>query len=173
MTIRRIALALLLTILIIPAVPAQQPPTPGILPPAQIQQLMPPSVFFQGQTATVQIRNSFGVRFPSGGILLAGLVDTGGYSTAVRGRYQFYLLTDTAIALGTKQLTPGAYGCGFMPDGTLLVMDLGGNDLFHIPITHDPAYPRPRPLQIVAGPTPEEFRLYLGRDYIAFHQATK
>jgi hypothetical protein len=169
MTLTRICLALLLTT---PCL-AQQTPTPGVLPPAQVQQLMPPSVFFKGQTATTQVRNSFGVRFANGGLVLAGLVDTGGYSTAVRGRYQFYLLNDTPIELGLSHLPPGAYGGGFLPDGTLLVMDLGGNELFRIPITHDPDLRRPRPLQIVPGSTPEVFRLYLGRDYVAFHPTGK
>ncbi len=171
MMLVRYALALLL---VLPCAAQQvSTPTQGVLPPAEIQQLMPPSVFFQGQSATTQIRNSFGVRFPDGGLTLAGLVDTGGYSTAIRGRYQFYLLLDTAIEFGSRKLTPGAYGCGFLPDGALLVMDLGGNDIFRMPILHDAALPRPRPLQIISGPAQGEFRLYLGRDFITFHQLRK
>jgi len=130
-----------------------------------MQKLMPPSVFFQGQTATTQLRNSFGVRSGKGGLVLAGLVDTGGYSTAVRAKYQFYLLSDTAFEIAGKKLTPGAYGCGFVQEDFLL-MDLGGNELFRGHLSHDPAMPRPRPLQILSGKSPGEFRLYLGRDFV-------
>lgn len=139
------------------------PHTVGVLSGAEVERLMPPTVFFQGQSASVQIRNAFGVRLPNGGIVLAGLVDTGGYSTALRDKYQFYLLTDTAVELGGKKISPGSYGCGFF-ESKLVVMDLGGNELYRGTVTHDEPMPRPRPLQIVAEKG-NEFRLYLGRDY--------
>jgi hypothetical protein len=137
----------------------------GILSVADTQRLMPPSVFFQGQTATVQIRNSFGVRFKGGGLVLAGIVDTGGYSSAVQQKYQFYLLSDTAFELNGKRFTPGAYGCGFW-EKNVLVMDLGANELYRSPVSRDDAMTRPRPLQIVAGKAADEYRLYLGRDFV-------
>ena len=145
-------------------------PPAGVLPPAAVQQLMPPSVFFSSQTATTQIRNSAGIRFSDGRIALAGLVDTGGYSTGIRERYQFYVLTDAVLELDGKRLTPGSYGAGFV-NGQMLVMDLAGNELFHVPITHDAGLTRPRPLQIVAEGSGEGYRLYLGRDYVALHRA--
>jgi len=165
-----IALALLLTVPCM-AQPVKTVAEPaGVLSVTEIQRLMPPSVFFQGQTATTQLRNSFGVRFANGGLLLAGMVDTGGYSTSIRDRYQFYLLSDTSFEVDGKKLSPGAYGCGFVKDG-FLVMDLGGNELRSTPVTHDEAMTRPRPLQIQAGKSPDEFRLYLGRDFITIHQS--
>jgi hypothetical protein len=137
----------------------------GVLAVAETQRLMPPAVFFQGQLATVQMRNSFGVRFTNGGLVLAGMVDTGGYSSAIRDKYQFYLLSDTAFEIEGKKFSPGSYGCGFGQDG-LLVMDLGGNELFRKPVTPDASMTRPRPLQMQAGKSPDEFRLYLGRDFV-------
>jgi hypothetical protein len=145
------------------------PPMPGVLSATEVQRLMPTSVFFQGQTATVQIRNSFGMRFRDHGLLLAGLVDTGGYSSAIRDRYQFMLLADTAFEVNGKRLGPGAYGCGFLSDG-LLVMDLGGNDLVKTPTAKDPGMARPRPLQMTAGKTADEVRLYLGREFVTIRQ---
>jgi hypothetical protein len=143
-------------------------PPPGVVSAMEIQKLMPTGVFFQGQTATVQIRNSFGMRFPGGGLTLAGMVDTGGYSSAIRDRYQFYLLTDTPIEIAGKKLAPGSYGCGFLADG-LLVMDLGGHDLFKTATTKDAGMARPRPLQMTSG-TANEVRLYLGRDFVTIRQ---
>ncbi|MEO6801791.1 MAG: hypothetical protein ABI197_00955 [Granulicella sp.] len=148
--------------------PAQ--PTVGVLSVTEVQSLMPTEVFFQGQTATVQIRNSFGVRFRDHGMVLAGLVDAGGYSSAIRDRYQFYLLADTAIEIGGKRLGPGAYGCGFLRDGMLL-MDLGGHDQLKAATANDAGMTRPRPLQILSGKTAEEYRLYLGRDFVVIRQA--
>jgi hypothetical protein len=139
----------------------------GVLSAAEVERLMPGSVFFQGQSATVQTRNSFGVRFGGGRIMLAGLVDTGGYSSAIRDKYQFYLLSDTSIEISGKRLPPGAYGCGFVQD-ELVVMDLGGNEVWRRPVAHDAAMARPRPLQIVAAGMAGEFRLYLGRDFVTF-----
>lgn len=162
----RLALVLLLALPCIAQANRAAPTTTGVLSSAELQQLMPPAVFFQGQLATTQIRNSFGARFTGGGLVLAGLVDTGGYSTAVRNRYQFYLLNDTPVQIGDKKITPGAYGCGFVQEGTLLIMDLGGNDLLRLPIQHDTSIQHPRPLQMLPGEKPDEVRLYLGRDYV-------
>jgi hypothetical protein len=165
MKIARIALVVLLTV----AGRAQESrpvaASAGVLSVAETQRLMPPSVFFQGQSATVQMRNSFGVRFTNGGLVLAGMVDTGGYSSALRDKYQFYLLSDTAFEIEGKNFSPGSYGCGFVQD-SLLVMDLSGNELFRKPVTHDASMTRPRPLQMQAGKSPDEFRLYLGRDFV-------
>ena len=147
-----------------PAVAASDK-APGILAPAAVQQLMPPSVFFAGQSATVQIRNAGGLRFPDGKVELAGLVDTGGYSTSVREKYQFYFITEAPLDAGGKHLAPGAYGCGFV-SGKFLVMDIGGGDLFQTATTSDSALKRPRPLQVVMGDGPDEFKIYLGREYV-------
>ena len=170
---RPVRLLIMLCCAIALALPAQESPIPhtaGVLPSAEVERLMPPSVFFSGQSATVQIRNSAAIRFAGDGITLAGLVDTGGYSSGVRDRYQFYLLTDTAIEAGGRRIVPGAYGGGFLSDGFLL-MDLGGHELLRLPVTADPSMKRPRPLQFVAGPEAGEYRLYLGRAYVSLKQA--
>ena len=45
--------------------------------------LFPDKVFFRGQSATVQGRNSGGVRYADGFLVLAALVDNSGYSTGI------------------------------------------------------------------------------------------
>lgn len=152
------------------AVVVAQPPkttmmAPGVVSAADMQRLMPASVFFQGQVATVQMRNSFGISFRSGGLVLAGIVDTGGYSSAIQNKYQFYLLSDSTFQINGKKFSPGSYGCGFL-NKNILVMDLGGNEVYRGPVTHDEAMTRPRPLQIVPAVSPDEFKLYLGRDFV-------
>ncbi len=154
-----------------PAAAAEAKPL-GVLRNAELDKLIPPSVYFQGQSATVQVRNSGGVRFPGGLVMFTVKVDTGGYSTAVKERYQDYLVTETPLLLGEgadqKKLAPGAYGIGFVNEG-LLVMDIGGHTIFTLPTPTDSALRRPSPLQVLAHDA--AFRIYSGRTYITFTPA--
>jgi hypothetical protein len=146
--------------------------TDTILHPADLDALIPPSVFFRGQTATVQKRNSGGVHFAGGPFMFAVKVDTGGYSTSIQEKYQTYFITETALNIGGHTLPPGAYGVGFIANDKFLVMDLGGNDLFTAASQHDEGMSRPTPLQVQADPT-HGYRLYSGRDFIVFNRSAK
>lgn len=136
----------------------------ALLTPTQVQALFPATVYFGGQTTTVQMRNTGGVRWSEGKQTLFGMVDSGGYSSGVRDRYQFYILSDVPIEIGGKRLPAGAYGAGFLASG-FEVMDLGGMEIFHAAVMHDAGMKRPRPLQVTASGD-DHYRLYLGRDYI-------
>lgn len=148
---------------------AAAPAKPGVLTAADVQQLMPPAVFFAGQSATVQLRNSGGIRFGDNKLALAGLVDTGGYSSSVRDKYQFYLITEVPLDAGGKRIAPGAYGCGFV-GGRFLVMDIGGGDLLQTATATDSAMKRPRPFQIMAGTEEGEFRIFSGREFVTLRR---
>lgn len=139
----------------------------GVLNANQIQALFPAAVYFSGQTATVQLRNAGGVRWSEGKQTLFGMVDASGYSTGMRDRYQFYILSDVPIDIAGKRLPAGAYGAGFLTDKGLEVMDMGGTELFHAAVKHDAALQRPRPLQVTDAGS-GRYRLYLGRDYVDF-----
>ncbi len=76
--------------------------------------LLPGTVFFRGQSAPIQARNSSGVQFTKDSLLLVTLVDTAGYSSALQEKYQAYLITETPIDIEGHRLIPGAYGCGFL-----------------------------------------------------------
>jgi hypothetical protein len=96
------------------------------------------------------------------------MVDTSGYSTEVRAKYEGFFITDSPVTLGGSDVAVGAYGFGFSNDGKLNLLDLGGNQILSVPTTKDSALRRPRPLMMTkAG---EEIRFYSGRDYavIAF-----
>jgi hypothetical protein len=116
----------------------------------------------------VQMRNSSGVRWAQSKQTLFAMVDVSGYSSAVRSKYQFYILTDEPVQIADHTLSPGAYGAGFLDSGGLVVMDLGGNELFHSAYSSDPELKRPRPLQVVAESNRGEYRLYLGRNFVSF-----
>lgn len=139
----------------------------GVLNATQIQASFPATVYFSGQMTTVQMRNAGGVRWSEGKQTLFAMVDAGGYSSGMRERYQFYILTDVPVEIGGKHLPAGAYGAGFLANEGLEVMDLGGTELFHAPVQHDSAMQRPRPLQVTPGGN-GHYRLYLGRDYVEF-----
>ncbi|HUJ31161.1 MAG TPA: hypothetical protein VLY23_07760 [Candidatus Acidoferrum sp.] len=131
--------------------------------------IFPERVFYQGKTAPTELRNTGGIRFADGATFLAGLVDNSGYSTAVKEKYQAYLLSEVPLQFGDQEVKAGAYGAGFV-SGFFVVTDLGAHDLFRVPAQHDAAMKRPIPLQVVAGPTAGTYRLYHGRDYVEFHR---
>src|SRR5712691_940402 len=128
--------------------------------------LFPERVFFRGQTAPVQARNSGGVRFADDFYVLAGMVDNSGYSTGIREKYQAYLINEVTLEIGGQTLKPGAYGIGFINGGKFVVMDLGANDVLEASSQKDTEMKRPVPLQVVPSTTAGSYRLYAGRDYV-------
>ncbi len=88
--------------------------------------IFPDQVFFRGQVAPVQMRNTGGIRFGDDFYVLAGLVDNSGYSTSIRQKYQGYLITEVTLEMGGQKLAPGAYGVGFIAGNRFVVMVLGG-----------------------------------------------
>lgn len=147
------------------------PPKEGILKAADVgTKLFPEKVFFKGQNATVQARNSAGVRYSDGSLTLAALVDASGYASGIKEKYQGYLLTEVPLTIGGQNLKPGAYGFGFLEGDKFLVMDLGANDVFQVSSTKDTEMKRPVPFQFVAGSTAGTYRLYKGRDYVEFQR---
>jgi hypothetical protein len=140
-----------------------------VLKPADMQKMIPASVYYCGQTATTQARNSGGVKFADGLYVLATMVDTSGYSTAIATKYQAYFITETAIKIGGEDLAAGIYGIGFIADNKFVVTDVGGHDLLTVNSGDDEDMKRPTPLQIVADPA-GGFRLYGGRRYVHFNR---
>ena len=97
--------------------------------PEDVQKLFPSAVYYCGQTAPVQLRNSGGVKFADGHYVLASLVDTSGYSTGIKEKYQGYLIAEVPLKIDGKRLPAGAYGIGFVGGNKFVVTDLGGNDV--------------------------------------------
>jgi hypothetical protein len=133
--------------------------------------VLPATVFFRGQTAGVQARNSAGLKFADGALMLTAVVDTSGYSSAIQQSYQAYLLTEVPLMVGDKVLPAGAYGYGFVAGGKVVVMDIGGHEVLRAMTTSDAALARPTPLQILPDAAPGRYRLYLGRSYVTIAAA--
>ena len=132
--------------------------------------IFPERVFFRGQSAPVQLRNSGGVHFADDLFVLAGMVDSSGYSTAIKEKYQAYLLNEATLEIGGQTLKPDSYGIGFLNGGKFVVMDLGANDVLQAASQRDAEMKRPVPLQVVASATAGTYRLYAGRDYVEFRR---
>lgn len=147
----------------------------GALKAADMATLMPGQVFFRGQSATVQMRNSGGIRYADGMFTLMALVDTSGYSSGIQQRYQAYLITEVPLELGDgtagKRLAPGAYGVGFIQNDRFIVMDLGAHELANVGSHRDAELHRPMPLQVLDTPEAGTYRLYEGRSYVTVQRA--
>ena len=110
----------------------------GILSAASTEKLLPAAILFKGQLAPVQARNSGAVRHADGTLTIVSLVDSSGYSSGVRERFQFFLYTETPLQLGVNKVLPsGFYGGGFLADGTMVVLDVAGRDVMVVPTTAD------------------------------------
>ena len=128
--------------------------------------IFPERVFYRGQVASVQMRNTAGVHFADDLYLLAGLVDVSGYSSGVREKYKGYLLNEVRVDINGQALAPGAYGIGFVDGPKFIVTDLGSNTLIEVAANKDAELKGPVPLQIVAASEAGTYRLYLGREYV-------
>jgi hypothetical protein len=160
-------LALLLSMAVPGALTAQT--GDKILKPADTQKLLPASVYYDGQSAPSQLRNSCGVKFADGHYVLATLVDTSGYSTGVASKYQAYFVVEEPVQVGGQSLAAGVYGAGFIAGNQFVVTDIGGHDVLTVPSMNDADMKRPMPLQVIADPS-GGYRLYAGRNYVTFRK---
>jgi hypothetical protein len=133
--------------------------------------ILPDRVFFRGKTAATQLRNAGGVHFSDGMYFLTALVDNSGYSTAIREKYQAYIISEVPLEINGAKLPAGAYGAGWLKDGKFVVMDLGAHDIFTVDSKHDDGLKHPVPLQVVAGGTAGSYLLYAGRDSVEVKRA--
>ena len=154
---RRKAMWLVVLVALVASASAQ------ILTSEQVKKIAPNSFFFSGQSGAVQLRNAAGLRNAGGKVVLAGLVDTSGYSTAVAEKYQGFLITETKLSFDGATLDPGEYGFGFK-DGKFTVMNVAGTDVLSVASQNDDQLKHPVPLKFEKDGT--AYRLYGGRKYV-------
>lgn len=148
----------------------QQAEAATVLNRTAASKLMPATVFFRGQTASTEERNSCGVHWDNGRYMLAALVDTSGYATDVKQKYQGYLLTETPLEVGGRHLGPGAYGFGFIGKNQFIVLNIGGEQVMES-ASHDLSGKRPVPLQVL--PANGGYQLCSGRQCVDFNQTAR
>ena len=133
--------------------------------------IFPEKVFYRGKVADAQLRNTGGVHFADDLYVLAGLVDTAGYASAVKEKYQGYFLNEVPLEINGQVLKPGAYGIGFVAEARFIVTDLAGNTVLEVAGQRDADLKRPTPLQVLAAPDASAYRLYLGRNFVTLKRA--
>jgi hypothetical protein len=134
-----------------------------ILSGPQLARVTPTSFYYVGQSAPTQMRNTAAVRFGTKRFVVAGMVDTSGYSTEIQATYQGFFITDSPISINGSELGTGAYGFGFSAD-KMNIFDVGGNSLLSVNATKDSDLKRPRPLMMMKAA--DGVRLYSGRSYV-------
>jgi hypothetical protein len=129
-----------------------------------LNKVVPTGFYYEGLAAPTQMRNAAAVRFGAKRFVIVALVDTSGYATSVRERYEGFFITDSRIQVGRAEVAPGAYGFGFTADNKMNIFDVGGNQLHSVVAARDDQLTGPRPLAFVKSG--EELRLYRGRNYV-------
>jgi hypothetical protein len=139
---------------------------PLVLEGDDLTRVVPTGFFFEKQSAPTQMRNASAVQWGRGErarYVIAGLVDTSGYSSEVRAKYQGFFINDTPVMVGGRTLPTGAYGFGFTGNGRLRIFDVSGRQVLTAPAFKDSRMQRPRPLMFTTEYG--DVRLYSGRDY--------
>ena len=130
-----------------------------------LKKAVPSAYFFAGQSAQVQLRNSVAVKTAAGHLVLAGFVDTSGYSTAIQEKYQGFFITETKLTFDGATLEPGAYGFGFK-EGKFIVMNVASTDLLSVGTKNDEQMKHPVPMKLKKDG--DGYRLYAGKNYVGF-----
>lgn len=142
---------------------AQKNTAPEVLNETSAARIVPTSFYFAGQSAPTQIRNSAVARLGKDRYVIAGLVDTSGYSTEISGKYEGFFITDSPVNIGGKKLGIGAYGFGFSTDKKLHIFDLSSKEIMVVETKADTDMKRPRPLMMTVAEG--GVRFYKGKNY--------
>jgi hypothetical protein len=164
--VRKVLIAVFVLSLTLSAVAQGAPAAPTVVAGADLKKVVPESYFFRGLSATTQLRNSSAIHYPDDFYVIIGLVDTSGYSSDVKAKYNGFFITEKKLSFGSSLLGPGQYGMGYTADGKFHILDVAGNELLIANITMDDKLARPQPLKVVIdGATA---KLYLGKKYVTF-----
>ncbi len=135
-----------------------------VLTGAALTKAAPKSFYFAGQSAETQMRNTAAARIGKDRFIIAGMVDTSGYSTEISGKYEGFFITDSPVKIGDKTLDTGAYGFGFAAGGQIRIFDLSSKEILSVATQNDNDMKRPRPLQMAVEA--KGVRFYKGKNYV-------
>ena len=135
-----------------------------VLTGAALTKVAPKSFYFAGQSAETQMRNTAAAKIGKDRFILAGMVDTSGYSTEISGKYEGFFITDSPVTVGDKTLDTGAYGFGFATNGQIKFFDLSSKEILSVATQADAEMKRPRPLQMTVEA--KGIRFYKGKNYV-------
>src|SRR5436305_3618692 len=135
----------------------------------RLKQLLPATVFIDGENVPTQERNAALAQLPNGKVLVASLIDTAGYSSAYQEKYSGVLLSQTGFSLGGKNFDAGAYAMGRKKNGdsvSITIYNLGGDQLAELATNKQDNLRPVKPLQIIVAEDGSA-RLYFGPYYVS------
>jgi len=135
--------------------------------------IIPRDFVLEENAIPVEKRNSTLVRTPSGARLVAGLLDTSGYSSQVQEKYLGMLIAEGSVEVCGHQLAVGSYGFGLgrakgatgSHPSKFFLYNQAGERVAECGARWDEKLKSPRPLEVVATRSGTA-RLYLGRTWI-------
>ena len=136
---------------------------------ANLKKVLPDTYFFRGLSATTQLRNAGAVHYPDDFYVIAGLVDTSGYSSDIKAKYIGLFITEKKLQFGTSTLIPGEYGMGYTADNKFHIMNVAGDEVLVADLPTDDNVKRPQPLKMTVDGA--NVKLYLGKKYVSFTAA--
>jgi hypothetical protein len=150
---------------------AQTAGTKGVIVVSEqrLKQLLPATVFIDGENVPTQERNAALAQLPNGKVLLVSLIDTAGYSSAYQEKYSGVLLSQAGFTIGPKNFDAGGYAIGRKTNGdsvSIFIYNLGGDQLAEIPTTKQDNLRPVKPLQIAVAEDGSA-RVYFGPYYVS------
>ena len=136
---------------------------PGVLTASEVKAIAPATYYYAGHAASVQLRNTVAFRTENGKNVLAGMVDTSGYSTAIAQKYQGFFINEVKLQIEGTELAPGEYGFGFMDD-KFIITNVAADDVFSVTAKADDQLKRAAPLKLTEADG--GYRLYAGKKYV-------
>ena len=138
-----------------------------------LNKIVPKDFVLEENAIPTERRNSTLVVTPSGARLVAGLLDTSGYSSQVQEKYLGMLIAEGNVEVCGRQVDIGSYGFGLAKapgaagghPSRFFLYNQAGKKVAECTAKWDENLKSPRPLQVVVsgGGTA---RLYLGRTWV-------
>lgn len=119
---------------------------------------MPRDFYLEGNAIPTEKRNAALVKTPAGAQLLFALIDTTGYSSAIKKKYIGMLIAAGSVSVCGNSVGVGSYGFGLDKpaassdaDARFFLYNQAGEKVAECAAKKDPAVKQPRPLQVVTG----------------------
>jgi hypothetical protein len=135
--------------------------------------IVPRDFVLEENAIPTEKRNTVLVVTPSGARVVAGLLDTSGYSSQVQEKYLGMLISEGNVEVCGNQVGVGSYGFGLAksPGATqgktsrFMLYDQAGKKIVECTAEWDSNLKGPRPLQVVVGGGGTA-RLYVSRTWV-------
>ncbi len=134
--------------------------------------IVPKDFVLEENAIPTEKRNSVLVVTPSGGRVVAGLVDTSGYTSQVQEKYLGMLINEADLNVCGHQVGIGSYGFGLVKASgatqgkasDFVLYNQAGKQVVKCAAKWDAKIKSPRPLRVVVSG--ETARIYIGRTWV-------